>query len=210
MEEKRMKMSRSCLMVFLLLAMVNMSLPAASQEQVAETIYVQEVDMNGTLLSGVQVIGQDAAGYSFEGVTDSNGTAIVSGLPGAWQFLFVKDGYEPLKFSSNVTETGEGVVYLQKSSQSSDNTTLAEQNSQENQTSAKSMSMQEWYNLGISMQKEGKYAEAAEAFDEVVRIDPKFAMAWYNKYVALRELGRNSEADAALSEAKNLSYDASL
>lgn len=197
-------------MVFLLLAMVNMSLPAASQEQVAETIYVQEMDMNGTLLSGVQVIGQDAAGYSFEGATDSNGTAIVSGLPGAWQFLFVKDGYEPLKFSSNVTETGEGVVYLQKSSQSSDNTTLAEQNSQENQTSAKSMSMQEWYNLGISMQKEGKYAEAAEAFNEVVRIDPKFAMAWYNKYVALRELGMNSEADAALSEAKNLSYDASL
>jgi tetratricopeptide (TPR) repeat protein len=210
MEEKRMKMSRSCLMVFLLLAMVNMPLPAASQEQVAETIYVQEEDMNGTLLSGVQVIGQDAAGYSFEGVTDSNGTAVVTGLPGAWQFLFVKDGYEPHRFSSDVTETGEGVVYLQKLSQLSDNRTVAEQNSQENQTSAKSMSMQEWYNLGVSLQKEGKYAEAAEAFDEVVRIDPKFAMAWYNKYVALQDLGRNSEADAALSEANNLSYDASL
>ena len=72
------------------------------------------------------------------------------------------------------------------------------------------MSMEEWYNLGVSLQKDGKYAEAAEAFDEVVRINPKFAMAWYNKYVALRNLGRNSEAEAALSEAGNLSYDASL
>ena len=205
-----MKMSRSCFMIFLLLAMANMPLLAASQEQVSETIYVQEEDMNGTLVPDVQVIGQDAAGYSFEGVTDSNGTVVVSGLPGEWQFLFVKDGYEPLRFGSDVNETGEGVVYLMKLSQSSDNDSPAQQNSQDNQTSTNSMSMEEWYNLGVSLQKDGKYAEAAEAFDEVVRINPKFAMAWYNKYVALRNLGRNREAEAALSEAGNLSYDASL
>ena len=38
-----------------------------SQEQVSQTVYVYEGDLNGTLLSGVQVTGQDAAGNSFEG-----------------------------------------------------------------------------------------------------------------------------------------------
>jgi tetratricopeptide (TPR) repeat protein len=187
-----------------------MSLPAASQEQVAETIYVQEEDMNGTLLPGVQVTGQDAAGFGFEGATDSNGTVVISGLPGIWQFLFMKEGYEPLNFSSNVTETAEGVVYLQKSCPSSENISQTNQNSQVNQTRADSRSVEEWYSLGIALQNEGKYAEAAQAFDEVVKSDPKFAMAWYNKYIALSKLGRNDEADVALSEAKNLSYDTSL
>lgn len=205
-------MKKSCryVAIAILLLIIDLSLPAASQEQVAQTIYVQEVDMNGTLLSGVQVIGQDAAGYGFEGATDSNGTVVISGQPGVWQFLFAKDGYEPLNFSSNVSETAEGVVYLQKSSQSSEIVFAENRDSQVNQTSANSRSMKEWYNLGIALQKEGKYAEAAQAFDEVVKIDPKFAMAWYNKYAALRSSGRNTEADAALLVARNLSYDSSL
>lgn len=209
-------MKKCCcnLVLLILLTIINIPLPAASQEQVAETIYVQEEDMNGTLVPGVQVTGQDAAGSGFEGATDSNGTVVISGLPGIWQFLFMKEGYEPLNFSGNVTETAEGVVYLQKSCPSSENISqtisLTDQNSQVNQTRADSRSVEEWYNLGIALQSEGKYAEAAQAFDEAVKGDPKFAMAWYNKYTALRKLGRNDEAEAALSEAKNLSYDTSL
>ncbi len=209
-------MKKCCcnLVILILLTIINMPLPAASQEQVAETIYVQEEDMNGTLLPGVQVTGQDAAGSGFEGATDSNGTVVISGLPGIWQFLFTKEGYEPLNFSSNVTETAEGVVYLQRSSPhqriSRRHISQTNQNSQVNQTRADSRSVEEWYNLGIALQNEGKYVEAAQAFDEVVKSDPKFAMAWYNKYIALRKLGRNDEADVALSEAKNLSYDTSL
>jgi len=205
-------MEKCCrnLVILILLTIINMPLPAASQEQVAETIYVQEEDMNGTLVPDVQVIGQDAAGSGFEGATDSNGTVVISGLPGIWQFLFVKEGYEPLNFSSNVTETAEGVVYLQRYSPSSENISQTNQNSQANQTRADSRSVEEWYNLGIALQNVGKYAEAAQAFDEAVKGDPKFTMAWYNKYIALRKLGRNVEADAALSEAKNLSYDTSL
>ncbi len=89
-----------------------MVLTASSQEQVTQTVYVHEGDLNGTLLAGVQVTGQDAAGNGFGGTTDSDGVVAVTGQLGTWQFTFVKVGYEPLSLSYNVTETGEGAVYL--------------------------------------------------------------------------------------------------
>jgi hypothetical protein len=64
------------------------------------------------MLSGVQVTGQDAAGSSFQGITDSNGLVVVSGQPGTWQFNFTKEGYSPLSLSYDVTQTDEGAVYL--------------------------------------------------------------------------------------------------
>ena len=70
------------------------------------------------MLSNVQVTGQDATGNGFQGITDSNGVVVVSGQPGTWQFSFTKDGYDPLSLNYNVTETGEGAVYLQRTVQS--------------------------------------------------------------------------------------------
>ena len=108
----------SCLAAALMLLIgSSMILTASSQEQVSQTVYVHEGDLNGTLLSGVQVTGQDAAGNSFEGVTDSNGVAVVIGQPGTWQFEFTKNGYEMLDLSYDVTESGEGAVYQVKASQ---------------------------------------------------------------------------------------------
>jgi hypothetical protein len=91
---------------------------ASSQELVSQNVYVFEGDFNGTLLSGVQVTGQDGAGNSFGGMTDSNGAVVLSGQPGTWTFVFTKEGYETLDLSYDVTETGEGAVYLTKSGQS--------------------------------------------------------------------------------------------
>jgi hypothetical protein len=85
---------------------------ASSQEQVDWTIYVHEGDLNGTLLSDVLVTGQDAQGNSFKGTTDSTGAATISGQPGTWEFTFAKEGYETQPLSYDVTETGEGEVYL--------------------------------------------------------------------------------------------------
>jgi hypothetical protein len=85
-----------------------------TQDQVTQTVYVHEGDLNGTMLSDVQVTGQDAVGNSFEGITDSNGVVAISGQPGIWQFAFMKDGYNPLELNYNVTETDYGNVYLQK------------------------------------------------------------------------------------------------
>ena len=86
-----------------------------SSTAVALTVYVHEGDLNGTMLSDVHVTGQDAAGNDFQGVTDSDGVVVISGEPGTWQFSFTKDGYDPLDLSYDVTETGEGAVYLTRS-----------------------------------------------------------------------------------------------
>jgi hypothetical protein len=104
----------SCLAVLMLLIGSSMVLTASSQEQVSQTVYVYGGDFNGTLLSGVQVAGQDSAGNNFGGITDLNGVVVVNGQPGIWQFVFTKEGYETLDLSYNVTETGEGAVYLKK------------------------------------------------------------------------------------------------
>lgn len=85
-----------------------------SQEPVALTVYVHGEDLNGTLLAGVGVAGQDAEGNSFEGVTDSNGAVVLSGQPGTWQFTFSKEGYDTLSLSYTVNESEEAAVYLQK------------------------------------------------------------------------------------------------
>jgi hypothetical protein len=106
------------LILFILLIGSSMVLTASSQEQVAQTVYVLEGDINGTMLSDVQVTGQDASGNGFQGITDSNGVVVINGQPGTWQFSFSKEGYNPLSLNYDVTETGEGAVYLQRTSQS--------------------------------------------------------------------------------------------
>ena len=58
-----------------LLILSGMALPASSQEQISLTVYVHENDLNGALLSGVKITGQDAEGNEFIGVTDSSGSA---------------------------------------------------------------------------------------------------------------------------------------
>ena len=67
-----------CLAVLMLLMCSSTLLVASAQDQVALTVHVYEGDFNGTLLTGVSVSGQDAAGSSFQAVTDSNGVAVVS------------------------------------------------------------------------------------------------------------------------------------
>ena len=103
-----------CLAILMLLVSSSTVLVASAQDQVALTVYVYEGDFNGTLLSDVSLSGQDAAGNSFQTVTDSNGAAVVAGQPGAWQFTFTKEGYDPLSLNYDVVATGDGSVYLQK------------------------------------------------------------------------------------------------
>ena len=102
------------LAILMLLMSSSTVLVASAQDQVALTVHVYDGDFNGTLLSGVSLSGQDAAGNSFQTVTDSNGAAVVAGQPGAWQFTFAKEGYDPLSLNYDVAATGDGSVYLQK------------------------------------------------------------------------------------------------
>lgn len=89
-----------------------MALTAYSQDEAALTVYVHEVDLNGTMLSGVRIAGEDAAGNEFTGITDDNGAAVVRRQPGTWQFAFSKDGYQPLDLSYDVAETEAAAAYL--------------------------------------------------------------------------------------------------
>jgi hypothetical protein len=111
-------MKKGYCLIALILLIGSTVLIASSQEQVTWTVYVHEGNLNGTMLSNVQTTGQDATGNGFQGITDSNGVTIISGQPGIWQFSFAKEGYDPLSLNYNVTETGEGAVYLQRTAQS--------------------------------------------------------------------------------------------
>ncbi|OPY51482.1 MAG: hypothetical protein A4E48_01537 [Methanosaeta sp. PtaU1.Bin060] len=98
---------------------------AVSQEQVTLTTYVHDGSLDGALLSGVQITGQDAGGNTFQGVTDSNGAAVFSGVSGTWAFSFTKDGYDELDLNYEVNETQEAAAYLQKASLSQEETESA-------------------------------------------------------------------------------------
>jgi hypothetical protein len=87
---------------------------SSAQNQIALTVYVHDSDLTGSLLSGVQIKGQDASGNEFIGVTDTNGVVTISGTPGTWQFAFQKDGYDTLFLNYNATQTEETAAYLQK------------------------------------------------------------------------------------------------
>lgn len=117
-------MKNSYCLAILMLLMSSTVLIASAQDQVALTVHVYEGDFNGTLLTGVSLSGQDAAGNSFQAVTDSNGAAVVAGQPGAWQFTFAKEGYDTLSLNYDVTQTGDGSVYLQKATPTVDNVAL--------------------------------------------------------------------------------------
>ncbi len=94
------------------------------QEQVALTIYIHEENLTGPQLSGVQVAGQDAAGNSFDQLTGKEGSAVISGVPGTWQFILSKDGYETASLNYNVTTTQAGAAYLKKNIQAQEQVAL--------------------------------------------------------------------------------------
>jgi len=112
-EDKEMK-AWHYLAAFLVLGCVTAMASAA--DQITLSVYVHEGDLNGSVLSGVQVSGQDASGNTFEGTTDSNGIVTITGQPGTWSFAFEKKGYETLYLNYDATESEETAAYLEESS----------------------------------------------------------------------------------------------
>ena len=50
------------------------------------------------------------------------------------------------------------------------------------------------FDKGAALGKQGKYEEAEKCYDEVIKIDPKYAKAWFNKGVALFNQRKFEEA----------------
>ena len=91
-----------------------MVLASSAMEQISLSIYVHEGNLNGTMLTGAQVSGQDARGSSMTATTDSNGFAVLNGVPGTWQLAIEKDNYHPIELTYDATETEEVAAYLEK------------------------------------------------------------------------------------------------
>jgi tetratricopeptide (TPR) repeat protein len=51
-----------------------------------------------------------------------------------------------------------------------------------------------WYIEGVALGKQGKHDDAIKAYDEAIRIDPKYVGAWYNKGCSLEKQGKYDEA----------------
>ncbi|RQW79651.1 MAG: hypothetical protein EHM14_07865 [Methanothrix sp.] len=99
-----------------LLLLGSMTMLAGAASEVTLSVYVHDGDINGTLLSGVQITGTDASGNAFEGTTNSDGIAEISGEQGTWTFTFEKDGYDPLYLKYDATTSEDTAAYLEKSS----------------------------------------------------------------------------------------------
>lgn len=99
-----------------LLLLGSMTMLAGAASEVTLSVYVHDGDINGTLLSGVQITGTDASGNAFEGTTNSGGIAEISGEQGTWTFTFEKDGYDPLYLKYDATTSEDTAAYLVKSS----------------------------------------------------------------------------------------------
>ncbi|MFZ2471125.1 MAG: carboxypeptidase-like regulatory domain-containing protein [Methanothrix sp.] len=102
------------LLIALLIVGSCMAFGACAQEQIALSIYIHEGNLNGTMLSGVQVTGQDAKGSSLKATTDENGVAVLKGQPGTWQLTFNKADYQPIELTYDAVQTEDVAAYLEK------------------------------------------------------------------------------------------------
>lgn len=68
----------------------------------------------------------------------------------------------------------------------------------------------ELFNVGVSLQYQGRYTEAIELFDQVVVADPEFAAAWCYRGKALAGLLQYDEALESLDKALEINPDYSL
>jgi tetratricopeptide (TPR) repeat protein len=66
-----------------------------------------------------------------------------------------------------------------------------------------------WRNLGRVLYLDGRFEEALEALDQVLRIDPEDRSAHYHRMLSLRSLGRDAEADASEQAYKYYQIDES-
>lgn len=112
-------MSRLSLLSVIFLICCCLSMAASAQQQVALSIYVYEGNLNGTMLSGVSVIGQDGQGGSLQGTTDADGVAVIKGQPGEWNLVFEKESCQELELTYQADQTEEVAAFLERKPSSS-------------------------------------------------------------------------------------------
>lgn len=61
-----------------------------------------------------------------------------------------------------------------------------------------------WYDKANVLRNQGKQDEAIKAYDEAIKLDPKYVNAWNNKGNALNDQGKHDEAITAYDKAIRL------
>jgi hypothetical protein len=117
-------MKALCLLAALFMTSCIMVPASSAQEKISLSMYVHEGNLNGTMLAGAQVSGQDADGNSMTATTDANGVAVLNGVPGTWQLAIEKENYQPIELTYDAIVTEEVAAYLEKTA-SSDPISLA-------------------------------------------------------------------------------------
>jgi Flp pilus assembly protein TadD len=67
-----------------------------------------------------------------------------------------------------------------------------------------------FYNRGLAFERQGRNEEAATAYSEAVRLDPRDVEAQVRLGLVLRDLGRDEEANQAFSSALDLQRSTGL
>ena len=94
-----------------------------TESAVALTLYLHDGSLKGPLVSGAQVITQDATGTSIQRTSNNNGYVNIKGHPGTWYFTAFAEGFILNSWSEEILETCTKHQFLEKSQrQDSDDT----------------------------------------------------------------------------------------
>jgi GH25 family lysozyme M1 (1,4-beta-N-acetylmuramidase) len=80
------------------------------------TLYIHEDSASGPIVQNARVTGSDGSGIPFDKTTDPSGSVVITGVPGTWQFIVSKSGYNPNSWSQSITATGRKDAFITKSS----------------------------------------------------------------------------------------------
>ena len=103
---------------------------AGTVSNVTLTLYFHNGDLNGPVIQGVEVTGQDGSGSNFQQTTDSRGSVIISGNPGTWSFSATAFGYQTKSWSQSISDTSDSHEYLQQVQQQESVATTTQQGSE--------------------------------------------------------------------------------
>ena len=141
------------------------------------TLYVHDGSVNGQLLQGAQVSGNDADNNSFNQTTNSSGFITITGTPGMWQFNASGSGYDNNNWAQIITATDRKDAFLIKSApqssfQSTSSSTLSNQNPsnltpQQDQKSSTAEELRKTINSRITQKLNTPYLPDPQLFWEV-------------------------------------------
>lgn len=85
---------------------------AGLDEPVTLTLYVHGGNIDGPIVSGASITGQDGKGNNLNGITNGDGFAKLIGYPGSWSFKAFAQGYQDKTWYQRITDTCTNDVSL--------------------------------------------------------------------------------------------------